>query len=100
MAAGPGRRSSIADPTWAQWTDKARQDAVIEDFKRRQRGELIGLCDKAGLTEPEMLADEFLLLIEGARVTAQSMGADGLDARLMRMSEALIASHRAASVAS
>jgi AcrR family transcriptional regulator len=68
--------------------------AVIEDFKRRQRGELMRLCDKAGLTEPEMLADEFLLLIEGARVTAQSMGADGLDARLMRMSEALIASHR------
>jgi AcrR family transcriptional regulator len=67
--------------------------AVIEDFKRRQRTELIGLCGKAGLTEPEMLADEFLLLIEGARVTAQSMGADGLDARLMRMSEALIASH-------
>lgn len=22
------------DPTWAQWTDKARQDAVIEDFKK------------------------------------------------------------------
>ena len=68
--------------------------AVIEECKRRQRDALIRLCDKAGLTEPEMLADEFLLLIEGARVTAQSMGADGLDARLMRMSEALIAAHR------
>ena len=22
------------DPTWAQWTDKARQDAVIKDFKK------------------------------------------------------------------
>src|SRR5689334_3992630 len=60
---------------------------VIEETKRRQREALIRLCDKAGLSEPEMLADEFLLLIEGARVTAQSMGADGLDARLMRMSE-------------
>ena len=49
--------------------------AVIEECKRRQRDALIRLCDKAGLTEPEMLADEFLLLIEGARVTAQSMGA-------------------------
>jgi AcrR family transcriptional regulator len=68
--------------------------AVIEETKRRQREALIRLCDKAGLTEPEMLADEFLLLIEGARVTAQSMGADGLDARLLRMSEALIAAHR------
>lgn len=68
---------------------------VIEETKRRQREALIRLCDKAGLSDPEMLADEFLLLIEGARVTAQSMGSDGLDARLMRMSEALIAAHRA-----
>lgn len=67
--------------------------AVIEEFKRRQRAELIRLCDRAGLAEPEMLADEFLLLIEGARVTAQSMGADGLGPRLVRMSEALIAAH-------
>jgi len=70
--------------------------AVIEESKRRHRAALIRLCERAGLTEPEMLADEFGLLIEGARVTAQSMGADGLDARLMRMSEALIAAHRTA----
>jgi len=68
--------------------------AVIEACKRRQRDELVRLCGSAGLSEPEMLADELLLLIEGARVTAQSMGADGLDARLGRMSEALIAAHR------
>jgi AcrR family transcriptional regulator len=68
---------------------------VIEDCKRRQRDALIRLCGTAGLSDPEMLADEFLLLIEGARVTAQSMGADGLDARLLRMSEAMIAAHRA-----
>jgi hypothetical protein len=67
---------------------------VIEDCKRRQRDALIRLCGTAGLSDPEMLADEFLLLIEGARVTAQSMGAAGLDARLMRMSDALIAAHR------
>jgi AcrR family transcriptional regulator len=68
--------------------------AVIEECKRRHRDALIRLCEKAGLADPEMLADEFSLLIEGARVTAQSMGADGLDARLMRMSDALIAAHR------
>ncbi len=68
--------------------------AVIEGFKRGQRDALARLCGRAGLSEPEMLADEFLLLIEGARVTAQSMGADGLGPRLLRMSEALIAAHR------
>jgi AcrR family transcriptional regulator len=69
---------------------------VIEEFKRRQRTELVKLCQRAGLTDPEMLADELHLLLEGARVTAQSMGPDGLGARLVRMSEALIAAHRPA----
>ena len=68
--------------------------AVIEEFKRRQRNALIRLGRSAGLAEPDMLADELHLILEGARVTAQSVGADGLGARLVRMSEAVIASHR------
>jgi AcrR family transcriptional regulator len=68
--------------------------AVIEDFKRRQRTELVRLCGSARLSEPEMLADEIHLLLEGARVTAQSVGPAGLGARLARMSEALIAAHQ------
>ena len=68
--------------------------AVIEEFKRRQRSALIRLGRSAGLAEPDMLADELYLILERARVTAQSVGADGLGARLVRMSEAVIASHR------
>src|SRR3982074_535827 len=71
-----------------------RARAVIEEFKRRQRNALIRLGRSAGLAEPDMLADELHLILEGARVTAQSVGADGLGARLVRMSEAVIASHR------
>ena len=56
---------------------------------------MIDLCRAAGLNEPELLADELNLLLEGARVTAQSVGIDGLGARLMRMSEAMIAAHAA-----
>jgi len=67
---------------------------VIEESKTRQRARLVRLCDAAGLSDPDMLADELYLLLEGARVTAQSVGADGLGARLTRMSEALIASHQ------
>ena len=67
---------------------------MIEECKRRaaRRG-WSELCGAAGLSEPEMLADELLLLLEGARVTAQSVGADGLGARLVRMGEAMIAAH-------
>lgn len=68
---------------------------VIEEFKIAQRTRLIRLCRAAGLSEPDMLADELHLLLEGARVTSQSVGADGLGARLVRMGEAMIAAHAA-----
>jgi len=45
------------------------------------------------LCDPDVLADELHLMLEGARVTAQSVGRDGLSERVMRMSEALIAAH-------
>jgi AcrR family transcriptional regulator len=66
---------------------------VIEEFKTAQRERLIQLCAAAALTEPEMLADELFLLLEGARVTAQSMGPKGLGDRLVRMGEAMINAH-------
>jgi AcrR family transcriptional regulator len=66
---------------------------VIEQFKAAQRDRLIGLCGATGIAEPELLADELFLLLEGARVSAQSFGPDGPASRLVRMGEALIASH-------
>ena len=66
---------------------------VIEAFKTAQRQRIIDLCAAADLDQPEMLADELFLLLEGARVSAQSVGRDGPAARLVRMGEAIIASH-------
>src|SRR6266446_684003 len=57
---------------------------VIEEYKTAQRMKLVELARAAGLSEPEMLADELHLLLAGARVSAQSVGADGLGARLVR----------------
>jgi AcrR family transcriptional regulator len=62
---------------------------VIEEFKVAQRAKLIQVCRTAGLSEPDMLADELHLLLEGAR----SVGSDGLGVRLVRMGEAMIAEH-------
>jgi AcrR family transcriptional regulator len=69
----------------------ARQ--VIEAFKTAQRERLVQLCAAAALAEPDMLADELFLLLEGARVAAQSMGPQGLGDRLVRMGEAMINAH-------
>jgi AcrR family transcriptional regulator len=66
---------------------------VIEEYKRAQRTRLARLCEEAGLSEPEMLADELHLLLEGARVTAQSVGTEGLAAQLLHMGKAMIAAH-------
>jgi AcrR family transcriptional regulator len=66
---------------------------VVEAVKCAQRDRLVRLCRAADLDEPEFLADELFLLLEGARVSAQSVGRDGPAARLVRMGEAIIASH-------
>jgi AcrR family transcriptional regulator len=66
---------------------------VIETYKSSHRERLVQLCAAAKLSEPDMLADELSLLIEGARVTAQSVGPQGLGERLVRMGEAMIAAH-------
>jgi AcrR family transcriptional regulator len=68
---------------------------VIEALKIEYRKRLVGLCRSAGLREPESLADELHLVLEGARVTAQSVGPKGLGTRVARMGEALIAAHAA-----
>ena len=64
---------------------------VIRDYKTTNRERLIGLCRDAGLTDPERLAEEVFLICEGARITAQSVGIEGLSARLAGMIEALVA---------
>ena len=66
---------------------------VIREAKSALRERLVGLSRDAGLTDPEGLSDEILLLWEGARVTAQSVGPEGLSARLTGMLEALVAAH-------
>ncbi len=68
--------------------------AVIEAHKRSARERLVTLFRAAGLLEPQGLADEVFLLIEGARINMQSLGSHGPAARLVRMIEALIESHR------
>lgn len=66
---------------------------VIEETKNRHRRVLVALCQKAGLRDPELLADELFLLGEGARVSVQSVGPGGPAARLAEMFHRLVAAH-------
>jgi AcrR family transcriptional regulator len=66
---------------------------VVREHKTALRERLIRLCRDARLADPERLADEVFLIWEGARVTAQSVGSQGLSSRLVEMLEALVADH-------
>jgi AcrR family transcriptional regulator len=64
---------------------------VVDTFKRVQRDRLVGLCRAAGAADPEQLADSLWLLLEGARVSRQSVGPEGPSARFVEIAEAVIA---------
>jgi AcrR family transcriptional regulator len=65
---------------------------VIEEFKVRQRDRLARLCEAAGASQPGLLADTIVLLLEGARVSRRSVGSEGPSAHLAEAGEAVIAS--------
>jgi AcrR family transcriptional regulator len=66
---------------------------VIEERKSFYHAKCLDLCRKAGLRDPELLADELFLLSEGAQVSLQCVGPTGPAARLVDMFEALVAAH-------
>jgi len=66
---------------------------VIKAYKIVHRRWLIQLCRAAEFSKPAMLADVLYLLLEGARVTTQSVGRAGIGARFRRLSEVTIAAH-------
>jgi AcrR family transcriptional regulator len=63
---------------------------VIEAHKQAMRDRIVQMCQDLGASNPELLADELFLLVEGARVTVQSVGPAGPGAQLKRMASALI----------
>jgi AcrR family transcriptional regulator len=65
--------------------------AVIEAFKTAQRNRLASLCAAAGAVDPDLLADTLSLLLEGARVSRQSVGPSGPCAQFVKAAEAALA---------
>jgi AcrR family transcriptional regulator len=66
---------------------------VIEEFKTSHRNRLAKLCRDAGIDKADMLADSLWLLLEGARVSRQSVGVSGPSAHLISIGEAMIATY-------
>lgn len=63
---------------------------VIEDSKRKSREGLVALCRRANIVEPELLADQLFMLLEGAFVSRQSVGDHGPACQFVRAGQSLI----------
>lgn len=70
--------------------------ATIIDFKNTQRERLVRLCADAGARDAEGLADMLCLLMEGARVSRQAVGANGPNRSFIDCATSAIASFGAA----
>jgi AcrR family transcriptional regulator len=64
---------------------------VIEEFKTEQRDRLARLCRDAGIAQADLLAVTLSLLLDGARVSRQSVGVEGPCAHFITIGEAVIA---------
>jgi len=66
---------------------------VIEAHKARLRARLAAICGRMQARDPGLLADQLFLLMEGAQVTAQTLGVRGPARNVARAAEMLIEAH-------
>lgn len=66
---------------------------VIEQCKQKSRDRLVELCCAANIEQPELLADQLFMLLEGALVCTQATGRNGPAEQFVRAGQALIDAH-------
>jgi AcrR family transcriptional regulator len=96
------RRTTRADWRGCPFTNAATEfperdhpaRLVAEANKRELRRRLLGIVRAAGARRPAQLADQLLLLVEGAYVSGQTFGPEGPAAAATEAADALIAAAR------
>jgi AcrR family transcriptional regulator len=66
---------------------------VIEAHKAKLRARLVQICTQIGTRDSRLLADQLFLLMEGAQVTTQTLGAHGPARNVARAAQMLIDAH-------
>ena len=64
---------------------------VIDEHRVREHKRVLALCREAGFPEPELAADQFYMMIEGAKACVLCIGLKRVGEHLMRSVDALIA---------
>jgi AcrR family transcriptional regulator len=88
-AAG-GRGCALANAAVELAGSNRAAHRIVEAHKRDVRARLAALCREAGYARPARIADELFLLVEGARVSLQSVGPEGPGARLFELARQLL----------
>ena len=65
---------------------------VIDEHRIREHDKILALCQRAGFAEPDLAADEFYLLLEGAKSCVMCMGLKRVGEHLMRLVDTMVAS--------
>jgi len=65
---------------------------VIDEHRIREHDRILVLCREAGFAEPDLAADQFYLLLEGAKSCVMCMGLKRVGEHLMRLVDTMVAS--------
>jgi AcrR family transcriptional regulator len=63
---------------------------VIDEHRTREHASLLILCREAGFPEPELTADQFYMLLEGAKSCVQCIGLKRVGEHLVRLVDSMV----------
>ena len=66
---------------------------IIDEHRQREHQRITQLCREAGFPEPELAADQFYFLLEGAKACVQCIGLKRVGEHLMRLVDSMVAAH-------
>ena len=72
---------------------------VIDEHRVREHARILHVCREAGFPEPELAADQFYMLLEGAKACVSCLGLKRVGEHLMKSVDALIAARKRQSAA-
>jgi AcrR family transcriptional regulator len=64
---------------------------VIDEHRALEHQKILKLCHDAGFRDPELVADEFFFLLEGAKSCVQCIGLKRAGQHLVRLVDAIVA---------
>ena len=67
---------------------------VIDEHRRREHAWVLGTCRNAGFPEADLAADQFYMLLEGAKACVSCIGLKRVGEHLMQSVDALIAARK------